>query len=799
MRANILDFGIAVNFFGNYQTESERLNRINENLTIGLTRLRDVLIGAGIVGAFHRFGSSILGTAKMMEANLGSLKSSLGSVEKAMANLEWARKKGAETPFGIEEVNSAVATMTSLGFNKNDEQREEVFNAVGDLAGMKGAGFADMMQRVAKAGFGNWESLGDQYGIRRQTIGEMVRNQMDATPDKFKGEEEAINKAIQLVEKGRAGTDEYRMAVVKLIGVLGRDGMLNRLETIDGALANIDDIFANFMFNMVGYSQVQGSLANAIKTTIVDNILKPLTEAHTVIIDGVEQQISTTNQLGTIGKAVGELLKSVWSGVSDSIGSIVLKFRGWIDKMYIFFQDFKNNVAPIVLFLYLIRLEVEDFLNGFMKGFKPVFGAFIWITLKALGIFAELLVKLGLGENKAEALGTALGVVVATMLGIKMIRFATAPFQPLINGAKTTIRYLKEIDWRLKFRQAKPYLLKLSMELEIIKYQLKSIKTTNPFGGSMLSSLSGMVGRMGAMATASWSFTASLLANPITWVVIAVIALVGWIVYLVMYWDEFQQKVKGVSDGVIYLISIFMPIIGIPMLLAKYWDDFSAIFDNIWRGITFKFLTWQIKLADLKEAIINKMRQAWDYVDKNVLQKLSKVWDYMDNHVFQKISKAWDFIKSKASEFMNYLFIKFPQLQIISVSLEKVWEGIGKIFKSIWGWVKDIWGWFSDSNFIGSITGAIKKWSEGFAKSSEEEYLESVRNSNNGKKIHSERVTKLVGEADKPRGVTNNSTTNNKVGQNINGMQNFGGSTINFYGVTDPMAGFKDIVKLSGR
>lgn len=89
-----------------------------------------------------------------------------------------------------------------------------------------------------------------------------------------------------------------------------------------------------------------------------------------------------------------------------------------------------------------------------------------------------------------------------------------------------------------------------------------------------------------------WSFTAALLANPITWVVIAVIALVAALVLLWQNWDAVVQwfssgfqKIMGwfgsLSGWVQAAIAIFLPFIGIPMLVVQYWEQIKGFFTGL--------------------------------------------------------------------------------------------------------------------------------------------------------------------------------------------------------------------------
>ena len=663
---NLLDYGIAVNFFGNYQNEGSAINNLTNKLNSSLMSLQQMVIGGGITAGLYKLSNAILSTATSMEQNFANLKSTLGSTAKALETLDWARQKGASTPFEISEVNDAVGTMTTMGFNKNDKMREEVFNSVGDFAALRGFNFADMMQRVSKASFGNWESLGDQFGIRKETIGTMARERIARTPEKFKGEEADIAKAIQMVEKGKQGTEEYKMAIVKLMGVLGRGGMENRLQTIAGAWSNVNDLMQNFMMKMVGYSQIQGTLANTIKETIVNKVLKPFTDAHTVVIDGVRQQTTAVDQLGRIGKGVGDILIQMWGGVDSLIGNATSSVVGWIDKMDAFFSDYKNNVAPLILFLYLVRLQVMDFLSAFWGGFEPVFKGFIKLGLGVYKILGDIAMAMGLGDTKAEALGRTLGIIAGTLLGIKAFKLITSPLQPLADGAKIVWQELTKV-----YAGQRAVLL-ADGELAGLNGMQQFAKTiqylTLPLQGA---------------SVASWSFTASLLANPITWVVIAVIALVAWIGYLIYNWDEVQKSMQGVSDITLVLLSIFMPIIGIPLLLAKYWDEFSEIFYNIWRGIRGYLLG------------------AWLWINRTVIIPLKNAF-----------VSVWTSVKNAVTGFVNMVFDKFP-------FIKKIFEGIATVWNGIKDTISWIWDKIVNSDFVKGILDVVTSVSDAFGDGGE--------------------------------------------------------------------------------
>ena len=117
--------------------------------------------------------------------------------------------------------------------------------------------------------------------------------------------------------------------------------------------------------------------------------------------------------------------------------------------------------------------------------------------------------------------------------------------------------------------------------------------------------------KLPALIASCWSFTTALLANPITWIVIAIIALIAVIVLLWTNWDKVSAWLKdtwnSIVEGVIagwnwlkgilqdtpnwllVVLSAFMPFIGLPLLLIKNWDTIKEAFSNIWTNVKESF------------------------------------------------------------------------------------------------------------------------------------------------------------------------------------------------------------------
>ncbi|MGX9349165.1 tape measure protein [Microbacterium sp. KNMS] len=94
--------------------------------------------------------------------------------------------------------------------------------------------------------------------------------------------------------------------------------------------------------------------------------------------------------------------------------------------------------------------------------------------------------------------------------------------------------------------------------------------------------------------TATWAFTAALLANPLTWVVLAVAALVAAIVALAMNWDTVVAWITEVWGGFLgWLNEVITGFTtwwdetwaGISQGWSDFWDGVAQVAKDIWNNI----------------------------------------------------------------------------------------------------------------------------------------------------------------------------------------------------------------------
>lgn len=131
------------------------------------------------------------------------------------------------------------------------------------------------------------------------------------------------------------------------------------------------------------------------------------------------------------------------------------------------------------------------------------------------------------------------------------------------------------------------------------------------------------------LTSATWAWTASLLANPITWIVLGVAALVAGIVLLATKttffqdawkamtkfatdaWNNIVKAVAGFGDWIgknwKNIISwILFPMLNVIGLIIQNWDKITAFFASLWNNVLAFFGTvWARMVAGARVVIAN--------------------------------------------------------------------------------------------------------------------------------------------------------------------------------------------------
>ena len=179
-------------------------------------------------GLLALFGAA--GLEKLIEVNrqFGILKAGLetatGSAQGANDAFIALQDFAKTTPYDLAQATSAFTQLVNLGLTPS----ERALKSYGDTSAALGKDLSQMVEAVADAATGEFERL-KEFGIKS-------KNQGDTIAFTFKG-------TTETVKNNAAAIEEY---LIKL-GEVNFDGaMKKRMESLDGAIANLGDSWDAF-------------------------------------------------------------------------------------------------------------------------------------------------------------------------------------------------------------------------------------------------------------------------------------------------------------------------------------------------------------------------------------------------------------------------------------------------------------------------------------------------------------------------------------------------------------------------
>lgn len=176
-------------------------------------------------------------------------------------------------------------------------------------------------------------------------------------------------------------------------------------------------------------------------------------------------------------------------------------------------------------------------------------------------------------------------------------------------------------------------------------------------GGLATALLVALAPAIWAAVTATWAFTVALLANPVTWIIIGIAALVAAIIALAMHWDEVVAWVSEVWNGFIAWIV-----------------EVTAGFVGWWNGIWAAVGQW---IADVWNGIVSTVQGAWNAYVSFIMGAVNGFLGWW-NGIWTALSDGWN----------------------------SLWEGLGSVVSGIWdGIVNGIKGYIN--TLIDLINGII--------------------------------------------------------------------------------------------
>jgi len=236
-------------------TAFDKTQRAFASVRRGLGGVRKTVLNTktaitGLAGAagFGLFIKSTIETNRKFQSLEASLKTFLGSAEKAAGAFGVLQEFAAKTPFSLQEVVGGFNRLISVGLNPSITALE----AFGNIASGTGKQLQQFVEAAADAAVGEFERL-KEFGIK-------ARSEGDKVVFTFKGVETEIRKDAEAIEGYlvNLGQTEFAGAIAE------------QANTLNGAFSNLGDAFDAFQVQIgkAGLNESINDLARALSNIV---------------------------------------------------------------------------------------------------------------------------------------------------------------------------------------------------------------------------------------------------------------------------------------------------------------------------------------------------------------------------------------------------------------------------------------------------------------------------------------------------------------------------------------------------
>jgi len=308
----------------------------------------------GMAVQFLSLGAAIEGLKKLVEVNreFGILKAGLetatGSAQGANDAFIALQDFAKTTPYDLAQATSAFTQLVNLGLTPS----ERALKSYGDTSAALGKDLKQMVEAVADAATGEFERL-KEFGIKS-------KNQGDTIAFTFKG-------TTETVKNNAAAIEEY---LIKL-GEVNFDGaMKKRMESLDGAIANLGDSWDAFFYQIgqAGGTDVLkdaftavGDALNEVNSMLSSGEMQGYIEAIGISFSGWTDSVESATE------AMTQIIEQ-WSGDNqDAIGELTEFFKyAFLElpqNIKAFVQLASVEFAALVVDVEIYGRKIANFLN----------------------------------------------------------------------------------------------------------------------------------------------------------------------------------------------------------------------------------------------------------------------------------------------------------------------------------------------------------------------------------------------------------------------------------------------------
>jgi phage-related minor tail protein len=620
--------------------------------------LDTIIVKTGATGkAAEELTGSFRNVAKQVPTDMQSVGDAIGEVNTQFGLTGKALEDAATQLIKFSTLNgtdvttatqSAKAAIDAFGMSAQDLSKVlDTANAVGQQTGIS----MDSLFAALQRGAPQIKAMGLDFSTAAMMIGQMEQKGIDSSKAMSylskaqvqwakdgKTMEQGLAELEKKLSSSKSETDKLALAS-ELFGTKGAPFMLDAINR--GALD-----FDTFSKAAQGAGDsvsktFEGTLDPADKLTLAMNNLKlagadlasAMQEALAPILDKLVVKLQEfSDWFSKLSPQQQDMILKI-GALAAALGPAVIVTGKFVSAI----GDITKGIAPLAGKLPGATTAVGNFLGKFATGSLDAikgFGSAIVDVATSAGSFAT---KLGTDAfNAVTSFGSAIGDGVAK-LGEFVGKLA-------VDGLQAAGNFASKIgEGALKIGE---FATKLAVD---------GVKAVASFAVQLAttawSAITSFVGAMGGAIASAWSFTAALLANPITWIVAAILGLIAVIILLWKNWDDVSK------------------------FLTETWTKIKEVGENVWNGLKDFF-------AGVWEAITTKINEVWN----GIKEFLSGLWEGIKT----KAGEIWEGVKTAIMTPINSISGLLSGVwSSITTTASNAWNGLKKSASDIFGKVKD--------------------------------------------------------------------------------------------------------------
>jgi phage-related protein len=451
----------------------------------------------------------------------------------------------------------------------------------------------------------------------------------------------------------------------------------------------------------------------------------------------------------SVGLSALPMAAGALGGVVAAIWPIVTVVAAVIAIGYLLYKAWTTNFMGIRDIVLPILQKLKSGFTSFMKAHGDTVMAFVSIAGKVvfaiMAISGAIRIVRGVVSMATTVWRTGAMAVRFLYFSFQMARaYASYYAQAILSAMRNTLAFARTavasaVQGLKRFAISLASAVRQSA-LFAVSLARQAVAAVASFATSLIT---GAVTAIGSFAAAlvpaiagAWAFTAALLANPITWIVLAIISLIVIIILLVKNWDKVKEVVQRVWSAVVewirgvvekikaFFVGIYQAVVDafsrawawLKAFIIKWWPYILGVFTGglgLLVGLIIQ--NWDQIMAFLRgvgaaivawiTGVVNWIRMRWEalkmaviFIWQSIQNAVSWVINTIRNivmNVVSAIQMRWQQFRGAVAAVWNSISATVSsvimgiqtRVQAVIAFITGLWEGLKTAVAGVWNWI----------------------------------------------------------------------------------------------------------------